>query len=228
MPKIIFDSSTLISLGSCCLYNTLIQMKELNPDIHFIIPRGVVDEVIKIGDRVIKFAWNASRIQRLVNNQVLEIIEIKDKSLYDDLENNINSIIKSDYGNIELLQKGELEGIILAKEQNADFLAIDEIITRIFIENPNELKTITEKRYKSRIYVDYNKLNQYHEKVAGLKIIRSVDLMAYAYEKGLFSEYSHQNILKALLYSLKYNGCATTFEEIEKYLQKRGVQNEKI
>jgi len=221
MVKIIFDSSTLISLGSCCLYNQVAQLKERNPDAKFIIPKAVVDEVITIGDRVTKFAWNAARIQRLVYNEIFEIAEIKDYESYRLLENDFNSILRTNHGNIELLQKGEIEAMILMKELNADFLAVDELTTRMIIENPHELRKLAEKRYNAQVYVDENKLTAYCDRVKGIKIIRSVDLMAHAYNLGLFSEYTHQNILKGLLYSLKYSGCATTFEEIDRYVEKR-------
>jgi hypothetical protein len=152
MSTIIFDSSTLISIGGCCLYGTLIKIKERNPDLRLIIPKGVVSEVIDIGTKVTKFAWSSSRIQRLVNDGIIEIMDITDKQKYTEFEENINNIFKTNHGNIEIMQRGEIEAIILMNELNADCLAVDELTTRLLIEKPQDLERLTERRYKTQVF----------------------------------------------------------------------------
>jgi len=217
MTKIVFDSSTLISIGNSCLYGSLVKIKERHPDLELIMPKAVYDEVIAIGDKVQKFAWNATRIQRLIDHKIMSIVNISKHEKYMEIEENVNGMFKSAHGDIEILQKGEIECLVLCRELEADALAIDELTTRLLIEKPSALEHFMETRYKTNVYVDPFKLKKYTNLVKEIKVVRSVDLIAYCYELGLFEEYNNKGILKAVLYSLKYGGCASTFEEIDVY-----------
>ena len=218
--KIVFDSSTLISLGSVCIYGEIVKMHK--EGFEFYIPKGVREEVIDIGNKIFKFKWNAERIDRLINSGVIIEKNIKNHKLYDDLELHTNQIFKTKHGNLEILQKGELEAMILAQEIKG-ILAVDELATRLLIENPKDLITLIQKRYKTKIFLNNDSLKKYYNIVKNIKVVRSIDITAFGYKDKLFENYKNQNILKALLYSLKYSGCSTTFEEINQYIIKEGL-----
>jgi hypothetical protein len=53
----------------------------------------------------------------------------------------------------------------------------------------------------------------------GLKILRSSELVIFAYKKGYFDSFSDpKTVLKSALYRLKYTGCSLSFEEIDDYI----------
>ena len=55
---------------------------------------------------------------------------------------------------------------------------------------------------------------------AKLQLFRSSEMLAAAYEKGYFSSLGGLELktLEAGLYSLKFAGCAISFEEINSYI----------
>ncbi len=218
---LIFDSSTLISLGNADLYSTLYDLKTKYPNLRMIIPNGVYEEVVSIGDKSEKFAWSAIRIKKLISDKIIELVPIedKDRDKYIKLDKELNSIFKTSYSNMEILQKGEIECILLYSSINASLLAIDELTTRLLIESPNQLKDLMQSRYKVNIYFDSVLLNNYSHYFDNINVVRSVDLVAFFDRQGMFSSYG-ENILKPLLYSLKYSGCAVTSDEIDSYIQR--------
>ena len=61
--------------------------------------------------------------------------------------------------------------------------------------------------------------DKFKEVIGNPTVIRSVDLLAFAYEKNLLKGIiTNKEYLKSALYSLKFNGCAVSFEEIDEYL----------
>ena len=77
-------------------------------------------------------------------------------------------------------------------------------------EKPENLKKLLQKKLHVRI--DIKKENLKHFK--GFKIVRSTELIYIAYKKELV-RIKDKKILDALLYALKYKGCAISVDEIE-------------
>jgi hypothetical protein len=81
-----------------------------------------------------------------------------------------------------------------------------------------KLHELMEARYKEKVLFDKYKLNQASAILKNISVIRSVDFVAFAIKQGYFKKYEKLDYKKSLLYSLKYAGCATTYEEIDNYV----------
>ncbi len=225
MKDIIFDSSSIISLTSINLLSVLSELKK-REKVNFLITQGVYDEVIIPGEKNYRFGWSSEQIQNSIDSGLLGVKKLtppqeKEYVFFEDL---VNNILSTKYGPIQILQKGELESIIfLAGLTDKKLFCIDELITRELIDDPKRLKSILDKRYKTTLYMDETKLTKFKEYIGGVKVIRSVDLTAYAFNKDYFKQYGTNkdtHLIKSLLYALKDNGCAVLYEEIENYVKK--------
>ena len=90
------------------------------------------------------------------------------------------------------------------------YIVIDERTTRMLCENPENLRKLLQKKLHTSVTA--NKDNYSYFK--NFKIIRSTELAYIAYKKKLFNLKS-SDILEAMLYGLKYNGCSISEEEVK-------------
>ena len=176
--NLIFDSSALISLGNNGLEYLFEEFKKRNPNIKLYMMQSVYDETIAIKDKIIKFGWLGIKYERLVKNKTFEVVLPKKTEMIDNLENICNSIYFTKHGKLEILQAGELESVAYTKEKNA-ILVIDEITTRWLLENPYKLHSLMETRYKEKVSIDRKALNRAALEFAKIKVVRSIDLIAF-------------------------------------------------
>ena len=87
--------------------------------------------------------------------------------------------------------------------------SVDERTARMLCEKPENLKRLFEKKFHTKVAMKKSLtfLNS-------IKIIRSSELMYFAYKKGLIK--LKNNVLEALLYAVKFKGCSISFSEINK------------
>ena len=115
---------------------------------------------------------------------------------------------------INLIQIGEASCLALSKIFNEKginhVLCVDERTMRLLIEKPENLKDLLERRTHTRVRLKESDFKTFE----GFKIIRSSELMYVAYKKGLI-QWKNKEVLDALLYALKFKGCAISNEEIE-------------
>jgi predicted nucleic acid-binding protein len=132
-----------------------------------------------------------------------------------------NSIFFIGQKPVEIIQKGEVETLALAKVVKAPVAAIDERTTRLLIENPPNLQKFMAYKHKERVRVDQQALLAFNEVLPNLQIVRSTELIALAYDKNLFPPELNQTPrdLEAALYAMKYSGCAISYQEIEAFLK---------
>lgn len=216
---IIFDSSTLISFSMNGLFPELKELKKIF-DGHFIVTKEVREETVEKPLTVKRFELEALRMQELLNEGVIEgpaCLGIKDKEI-SDITNKIlsqaNSMLYSEKRDVEIIGKGEASCLALGKILNdrkiKNVLAVDERTTRILGENPEGLVKLLESKIHTKI-----KMNRGNFDFAkGIKFIRSSELIYVAYKKGLINLKKEQ-ALDALLYALKFKGCAISDDEIE-------------
>jgi hypothetical protein len=121
---------------------------------------------------------------------------------------------------LSIIQAGEAEALALARAQGAKALFIDERTTRSLIENPVRLKEVLERRQEQPVRVNEQNLNSIRNMFPNLKMFRSVDIIAFAYEQNLFDhELAHGKLeLEAALWAAKFGGCAVSEKEINEYL----------
>ena len=130
-------------------------------------------------------------------------------------------------GPVTLLQRGEAEALALAKIYEAKALFIDERTTRSLIENPLRLKKVLEKRQAQEIRMNERNLAAFRDMFPDLKMFRSADVIALAFEQGLFNHELSPTIveLEAALWATKFSGCAVSEVEINEYVQKYKKKN---
>lgn len=225
---IIFDAGTLISLSMNGLIYLLKEFKKNGFSGKFIITPQVKHEVIDRPKNIKRFELEALRVESLLNEGVLEMpesLEVDMKVLEDKTKEIIEmtkSFFKSSKGEVKILHSGESSCMALAKilrDKNIEsVIAVDERITRMIIEKPENLEKLLEKRLHTNIKSDKKDFSYFKD----FRVIRSTEIVYVAWKKGLVNLKSSKEdkggkrVLDALLYALKFKGCSITGDEIEK------------
>ncbi|MBI4053348.1 MAG: hypothetical protein HY394_04900 [Candidatus Diapherotrites archaeon] len=218
-PEIVFDSSTIIAVSNSCIINILGALRK-STGAGFVIPSGVEYETVTRPVAIKKFELNAVRIRRAIGSGVFEVDRQNLSSLNEKIAGLANNSFFAGSNPIELIQLGEIESLSLILKRKAKALAIDERTARMLVEDPKGLKSLMEKRHGVRLSADWQKLDELREMFSGITIVRSTELVAMAFRRGLFQpelEQSRQG-LEAALFAVKFNGCAVTTPEIEKFV----------
>ena len=222
MKTFVLDASSIISLSDSCL---LYLLKDLHDklDIELVIPRSVEDESVTRPLNIKRFELNAIRIKKGIEEGWLKVRDIGDSAikLRDELESVINSIFFVEDKDLTIFQRGESEAIVLAAELNSEVFVIDERTTRALLEDPLSLHSLIQRRQGRQIQVRKEGLNKLKDLFPDVLVVRSCDLIAWAFEQKAFSrELLHEKAaLEAALYAVKFKGCAVSIEEIKEYLR---------
>ena len=78
-------------------------------------------------------------------------------------------------------------------------------------EAPEDLERMMEKKLHTALDANLKLLNE----LKGLRFIRSAELLYIAFKKGLVDIKDGKDLLDALLYGVKFKGCAISSGEIE-------------
>ncbi len=215
---IIFDASTLISLA---MNGLLPELKELRKIFKgkFIITKEVKREIIDKPLTIKRFELEALKLKQLLDEKVLEMplsVRIDDKEIskkINEILDTANNIFIGNEKNIKLIDFGEASCLalsrVLDKKNIKNVIAVDERTTRMLGEKPENLQRLLQKKLHTKI--DYKKENfKFFE---GFKFIRSSELVYVAYKKGLV-KLKDSRVLDALLYAVKFKGCAISGDEI--------------
>lgn len=221
---LVFDSSALISIGNTGIINIFEEFKKRNPNIYLYLTESVHNETIDIQDKVIRYGWIGVQYESLIQQGIFTLIKDAELSKDKTIGSLCNNVFSTKHGKLELLQKGELDCVIFAKNNNA-VLVIDEIVTRWLIENPFKIHDLMESRYKEKVSFDRQKLNLISTTLKNIPVVRSVDFVSFAIKQKYFSKLEGLNYKKSLLYSIKHSGCATTYEEIDSYINNANIEN---
>ncbi|MBN2127289.1 MAG: hypothetical protein JW703_02755 [Candidatus Diapherotrites archaeon] len=218
MKKIVVDSSTIICIAEKCLTPVLAEFVKKN-NIELILPSSVYIESVKKPLQIKRFELNALMIKKMIQDGTVTVAQ-NDAELIaksNEIISLANNVFWAGNKPFELLHLGEAEVLALAGKINASFVGVDERTARVLIESPKRLKTIIEKRNDVELTIDKDSLNNLKRIVGNLSFIRSVELMALAFQQGLFCNQLGDGFesLKATLYALKFAGCAISEKEIE-------------
>ncbi len=214
--RVVCDSSTIISLSQSCQIFVLRKLSKIG--FVFLTSKKVVDEIVHTPYTIKRFELSSLRIKYAIQKQYLEEKEDLEgmQELTEKYYNTVNSAIQEKKRNISIIQNPELEALALSEKLGSDFTAIDEFTTRAMVENPKKLLQVISRRRGANLTHNSN-LNflrdTYH-----IPIIRSSDLIAFAFLKGLLTD-KEEKTLEASLYGVKYSGCAVATKEIEDFLQ---------
>jgi len=219
MKAIIFDSSTLISFAMNGILDVLRELKKVFNG-SFVITQDVKREVIERPMTIKRFELEALKIQGLLDEGVLEISakagisdgEISKKT--EEILKNANVIFTGKGSDIKLISSGEASCLalsrLLTEKKIANVIAIDERTTRMLVENPENLRKFLERKMHTKI--KFRKDN--FEFFKGFKIIRSAELVYIAHKKKLV-KLGNGKLLDALLWAVKFKGCAISDDEIK-------------
>lgn len=222
--KAVIDTGTMITLSSTCLINVFKNFVKHN-NIELLVSNEVSEESVWKPISNKRFALNASRIKHLFNEGTIKVINADSniRTIEAKILELTNNSFRTDFGPITILQRGEAEALALAKVHGAKALFIDERTTRSLLENPLRLKQVLEKRQHKNIVMDKKRVQEFQQMFSSIKVFRSVDIIAFAYEQDLFDgELDHGKLeLEAALFAAKFAGCAVSEMEITDYLNKK-------
>ncbi|MFH1256438.1 MAG: hypothetical protein V1494_04030 [Candidatus Diapherotrites archaeon] len=221
MKRLVLDSSSLISFSEKCLMKVIAKLAELN-DVQFLMPESVYVESVVRPLEIKRFELNAIRVQDAINDGWLRVEknDAEIKRLTKKVLELSSGLFSTFEGPIRLIHEGEAQTIALIKKFQADALVIDERTTRMLIEAPKQLVKTMEERYLSEITVDEKRVREFRKFVGEPEIVRSVELIALAYERGCFRGELQETkkALSAALFAAKFAGCAVSFNEINAFL----------
>jgi len=218
--KIVFDSGVLISFSETCYLSLFKSLKDLLGE--FVISENVQYECVGKVEHIMRFKLSSIRISREIKDNVFTIASSSQK-----LKENTSKIMEFTnsmffvrHQPIKIIQIGEAESLALLGLTDADYLAIDERTTRMLVEQPHALIDIFKRKYNTNdVRLDEEKYVKFRELIGPVSVIRSVDLLAYAYKNNLLSsDFKSPDNLKAIMYSLKIKGCSVSFQEIDEYI----------
>ena len=214
---IIFDSGTLITFSMNCLLNLLKDLKKIFNG-KFIITKDVEYEIIRRPMNIKKYKLGAMRLKNLIKEGVLEFpscLDIDSEEINKRAKSYLglaNSIFYRGHSPIQIIDDGEatclaLSAILLEKGIK-NVIAIDERTTRMLCEKPENLKDLLEKKLHAKI-----EIKSLNKEFSSFKFIRSSELVYVAFKKGLVKNKSKE-MLDAMLYGVKFKGCAISGDEI--------------
>ncbi len=220
MKIIFFDAGPVISLVMSRLVWILPELKKKYGGKFYITP-AVRLELVERPLNVHRFQFEALQVMKLINDGVLEVYEKVPKEKALELKEMANSSFSIEGRNMDILQSGEVESVAAAWESGAEAVVMDERTLRLFIENSAEMEKLLERRFRKNVVSDGRMMRNFSERLKGITIIRSVELVSVAYKLGLLDGYvprqkgGRELLVESILWAEKYNGCAVTEQEIE-------------
>ncbi len=215
---IIFDSGTIITFAMNGLLPELKALKGIFEG-KFLITNEVKYEILDKPLKIKRFELEALKIKKLIEEKVLELPEslgIKDKEIYDNSKKFMdiaNATFEADGNKIKIVDMGETSCLALSKILNdkkiSNVIAADERTIRMLSEKPDKLKELFQKKLKTRISSEGKNYGFFKN----FRFIRSAELVYVAYKKGII-KLKGSMVLDALLYAVKFKGCAISEDEI--------------
>ena len=225
MKSLIFDTGPIISLATNNLLWTLEPLKEKFNGA-FIITDAVKRELIDRPLDTKKFKFEAIQVEKLIENGILQIMDntqiSQEAFKFLEIANNVYNAFNNP---MRIVHYAEMSVLAAAIQVKADAVAIDEKTTRHLIENPDNLKRILENTLHTKISVNESNLKEFRKMTSELKTIRSVELVAVAYEEGILDKFitklpnARKNLLESVLWGVKLNGCAVSEDEIKQIMR---------
>ncbi len=216
---IIFDASTLISFSMNGLLQTITDLRQIFNG-KFIITNEVKKEIIDKPMTIKRFELEALRVEKLFDDKVLEtpaVFGINESELSkktNEILGIANQTFFSSDKDIKLIDLGEASCLALSKILNEkgikNVIAVDERTTRMLGEKPENLRKLFEKKLHAKI----NSKKENYKFFRGFQFIRSAELIYVAYKKKII-KVGDGKLLDALLYAMKFKGCAISGTEIE-------------
>jgi len=225
MKRLIFDSGPIITLSTTNLLWLLEPLKQRFGG-SFAITETVYNELVGHPFEIKRFKFEALQIKELIEKNVLEILPSQPfKERTERILNLANNSFEAHRQPITLVQRGEAETLAACVLANADGIVVDERITRMMLEQPEDLAEMLSHRLHTRVFHNQQAGTEMQRIAGKPKILRSAELVLLAYEAGLLDRFKvrlknvEYELLDSLLWGVKLHGCAITPEEIENLLR---------
>ncbi len=215
-----FDAGPIITLVMSRLAWILPELKKHWNGKFYITP-AVKYELVDRPLTIRRFEFEALQVMKFIREGVLEVYQDIPSSKVKELIELANGSFTLDNQTMDVIQEGEMESAATAVSSNAAGVVMDERTLRLFIESNRDMKTLLETRFKKTVTPDLQKMDAFSAKLKGLTIIRSIELVGIAYRLGLLDSYipegkkGREQLIDAVLWNVKYNGCAVTELEIQ-------------
>ncbi len=218
MKYLIFDAGPIISLTLNGMLPVVEKLEKIF-DGKFIITPAVKKEVVDRPMKIKKFKLEALQVRNLIEKGVFTMSSeiISDNKLDRETKKILkiaNGVLrtKSTGEKISIIHSGETACLAFASLSKEEcVIVIDERTTRMLTEAPNNLERMMERKLHIPLDSNLKLLNELKK----FKFIRSAELLFIAYKKNLIDAKKEKDLIDALLYSVKFKGCAISSDEIE-------------
>lgn len=215
MKKVVLDSSFIITLAS----NNLLDIFRFFNDVDFCCPPSVKKEVVDNGLKTRKYKFQCLRIAKVFQEGLIKVLSPEElEKRKKELLNKLNKLYKSDEF-IKVVHEGEVGALALARIIDAEAVLVDEKTTRLILEDPEKLGSHLESKLHRDIQYNKKLADRLQDISKEFSILRTSEVAMIAYEKGFFDSYKFEdvNLVEAILWSLRFKGCAISTDEIEEY-----------
>jgi hypothetical protein len=230
MRSLVFDTGPVISLT---LNNLLWILEPLKARFKgdFCITRKVYRELVEQPLETKKYKFEAMQILPLVASGTLRIVEsdeIHDRASR--LHDTANRCFSAEGSDIRIVHPADMETVAAALALGAEGVVFDERTTRMLIEDPSFLDEHLGRKLHTRVKVDRDSVGRLAKELRGLKVIRSFELVAVAFELCLLDKYIipgedklvsdlKSKLLEGALWSVKLSGCSVRTDEIDEAMR---------
>ncbi|PIN99666.1 hypothetical protein COT72_05300 [archaeon CG10_big_fil_rev_8_21_14_0_10_43_11] len=226
--SLVMDSSTLISLSSNCMLSLFKRLRE-DFDVEFVIGPSVMSESIERAITSKKFRTEGFRLLELLKKGYILLKQPKElQDMTERVLKEANRVLIAKNNPLHIIHRGEAEVIALATLLKEATILVDERTTRLLVENPASLQTHLKNKLHTPVSLDKSALQRFSECCSGLRVFRSTELVALAFDNDYFKDYEQEEqilnisekrskVLEGLLWGLKLNGCAISESEILDY-----------
>ncbi len=225
---IVFDTGPIITMAMTNLLSLLPRLKSAFAG-DFLIPSAVHRELIERPLATRSHKLEAFQVFPYINDGTLQVIDTELlRTRAAELSAIANNIYWAQGQPIQIVHEGELEALALMLIVGASTMVVDERTMRYLIETPSKLLDRLEYKLHTKVTVNKADLERFKLLVKQIHTIRSVELLTYAFESGLFSHelnladslpHNRTDFYEGLLWGLKYAGCGVSDYEIDDLLK---------
>lgn len=229
MKAIVFDAGPIISFTANNLLHVTDGLKQKFRG-EFLMPEAVKKELVDRPFQIKRFEFEALQVQQQIGCKTFSVIpDEKTQQIATRILNLANSAFSIKNNQVSIVHYGEMSVLASAKIYNAEAVVIDERTTRELVENPENLAGHMSRKFRTNVKTDYSALKELKKELKDIKVVRSAELAAVAYELGLLDKYinkcripdinTKKVLLDSVLWGVKLEGCAISKEEIEQIIK---------
>ncbi|MBI4438837.1 hypothetical protein HY640_02810 [Candidatus Woesearchaeota archaeon] len=228
MRSVVFDAGPVISLS---MNNLLWLLEPLRKSFggEFLIPEPVKEELVDRPLKIKRFEFEALQVQSEIDCGVFRVVnDTRVDALAKELYELANSCFSAKGSNISMLHFGEVYTLASVSVMGCEAAVVDERTTRELVESPEDIAKHMQAKLHTKVSIDYGRLDKLRSMVDGMRILRSVELVAVAFEMGLLDRYIDRcrnpteemraRLLDSVLWGVKLEGCAVSEKEIERIM----------